>query len=55
MKIATRKIKCPKCEKTVSTREQVVEGNTNIYCLNCKELVWSWDKVKWSPVKKDQP
>ena len=52
MKIATRKLHCPNCEHDVKTREQTVEGITQVYCLSCKELIWVWDKIKWRPVRK---
>ena len=52
MKVATRKIHCPNCERTVTTREQAAEGNIQVYCRRCKELIWVWDNIKWRPVVK---
>jgi len=53
MKIATRKLYCPNCERTVTAREQPADGGIQVYCRRCKELIWVWDNIKWRPVKKD--
>lgn len=52
MKIATRKLHCPNCERDIKTREQTVDGAIHIFCRSCKELIWVWDGIKWREVRK---
>jgi len=52
MKIATRKIRCPNCERLVSTREQPKEDTIQLFCRRCNELIWVWDGIRWAEVKK---
>ncbi len=47
MKIAVKKVRCPKCERLVRVREQTHDGSIHLSCIHCGQLIWIWDGNKW--------
>jgi ribosomal protein S27AE len=47
MKIAIKRVYCPRCGKLVRTREQAGQEMTQLFCARCGQLVWQWDGIKW--------
>ena len=52
MKIAVKKLRCPKCERLVRVREQASDGSIHIICVRCGQLVWTWDGIKWRQIRE---
>ncbi len=53
MKIVTRRLHCPKCERLVNGREQVSEETRQVFCTRCGSLIWVWDGIKWRQVRPE--
>ena len=52
MKIATKKLRCPNCEKVVHVSEQKKDDLIQIVCSHCHEVIRVWDGIKWLEVRK---
>ena len=52
MKLATRKIRCPKCERLVPVREQAEASVVKMYCRRCGSLLWTLEEARWHPQSK---
>ncbi len=53
MKILTKRMRCPKCEKLVTGREQVTDDTRQVFCNRCGQLLWVSDGIKWLRVKPE--
>jgi len=51
MKIVTKRMQCPKCERLVTGREQAAADKRQVFCTRCGQLLWVSDGIKWRPVK----
>jgi RNase P subunit RPR2 len=53
MKIVTRRLHCPKCEKLVNGREQVADESRQVFCTRCGSLLRVWDGIKWRRIRPE--
>ena len=47
MKLCSKKVYCPQCQRLVKGREQLTNADVSIVCPRCGLAIWIRDNFNW--------
>ena len=53
MKLAVRKVYCPKCQKLSHVSEENTTTGIRFVCQKCKTVIWTKENYAWRHVKAE--